>query len=123
MTCGRLIHGLGAHAFKGVISSQGIPKAPCGALDKRSCCERERAHMQTAKKKLEVASLTDCHSSNRSSLGWKISGPHRHAFCSPFPAVGSHDRPVFPLTTPVVVLMNALFKLFPKQSPTRSESQ
>lgn len=74
--------------------------------------------MQTAKKKLEVASLTDCHSS-RSSLGWKISGPHRHAFCSPFPAVGSHDRPVFPLTTPVVVLMNALFKLFPKQSPTR----
>ena len=70
--------------------------------------------MQTAKK-LEVASLTDCHSSNRSSLGWKIFGPHRHVFCSPFSAVGSHDRPVFPLTRPVVVLMNALFKLFPKQ--------
>ena len=57
MTCDRLIHGLGAHAFKGVISSQGIPKAPCGALDKRSCCERERAHMQTAKKNSKLLVL------------------------------------------------------------------
>ena len=37
---------------------------------------KEDVWMCKLQKKAEVASLTDCYSSNRPSLGWKIFGPH-----------------------------------------------